>query len=219
MTDFDLNGIGMTSQRTRRRMVERLADRGINDVRVLQAMSEVPRHIFVQEAFQSRAYEDFALSIGEGQTISKPYTVALMCQIMMAVEPKKVLEIGTGCGYQAQVLSLLVPKVYSIERIESLYKKARTTLLHLKSKAHLRFGDGYQGMPIQAPFDAILLAAAPLSIPEALLDQLAPEGILIAPEGKQKQVQQLVCYQKKSHGIERHVVGEAEFVPMLRGTT
>lgn len=217
MKDQNLSGIGMTSQRTRQRMIDRLMQQGISNRQVLDAMMQTPRHIFVEEAFQSRAYEDLALSIGFEQTISKPFTVALMCQLMMEVNPQKVLEVGTGCGYQAHVMSLLVPKVYSIERIEGLFNKAKENLKALNSRAHLRYGDGFKGITVQAPFDAILLAASPTLIPQTLLDQLSPQGVLIAPEGGKGHSQVLVRYSRQGSGFAREEVAEAEFVPMLRG--
>jgi protein-L-isoaspartate(D-aspartate) O-methyltransferase len=210
-------GIGMTSQRTRERLVQRLADKGIHDPRVLEAMRTIPRHLFVDEALASRAYEDTALPIGFGQTISQPYIVALMSEEIMRVAPRKVLEIGTGCGYQAAVLACLVEEVYSIERVAGLHERARQNLQPLKLHSlRLRHGDGYQGWPSQAPFDAILVAAAPAQIPQALLDQLADGGKLVIPVGRAGE-QRLLAVQRQGETFSQQVLEMVSFVPMISG--
>lgn len=176
-------GIGMTSQRTRTRMVERLRARGILDERVLGAMAQVPRHLFVEEALSSRAYEDTALPIGFAQTISQPYVVARMIELVLGARaPRRALEVGTGCGYQAAVLSRVFAEVYSIERIRALLERARRNLLGLRlANLRLAHGDGYAGLPDAAPFDAIVVAAAAPSVPQVLAQQLAPGGRMILP--------------------------------------
>jgi protein-L-isoaspartate(D-aspartate) O-methyltransferase len=213
-----LNGIGMTSARTRERLVQRLADQGIADERVLERIRSVPRHLFMDEAIASRAYEDTALPIGFGQTISQPYVVARMTEALLAGGPlAKVLEIGTGCGYQTAVLAPLVGELYSIERIASLLVRARRTLRELKIKsANFRHADGHIGWPARAPFDGILLTAAPHAVPEALFDQLGLGGRLIAPVGPEAR-QELMRYTKREKRIEREALGPVSFVPLLSG--
>ena len=207
----------MTSQRTRERLVQRLIEKGIRDHRVLEVIRNLPRHIFVDEALSSRAYEDTALPIGFGQTISQPYVVARMTEAVLEVSPRKVLEIGSGCGYHSAVLASLVPELYSIERIGGLYEKARRNLHSLKmSNIRLRHGDGYQGWPAQAPFDAILAAAAPAQIPEALLQQLAEGGRLIIPVGGNGE-QQLLSIIRQGNEFRQEVLEMVSFVPMLSG--
>jgi protein-L-isoaspartate(D-aspartate) O-methyltransferase len=210
-------GIGMTSRRTRERLVQRLMDKGISNPRVLEAIRSLPRHIFVDEALSSRAYEDTALPIGFGQTISQPYVVARMTEVVLEVSPARVLEIGSGCGYQSAVLATLVPQLFSIERISGLYEKARRNLQSLKlNNVRLRHGDGYQGWAAQAPFDAILVAAAPAQIPEALLQQLAEGGRLIIPVGGNGQ-QQLLSISRQGNEYRQEVLEMVSFVPMLSG--
>ncbi|KAB7627969.1 protein-L-isoaspartate(D-aspartate) O-methyltransferase [Alkalilimnicola sp. S0819] len=211
-------GIGMTSERTRRRLVDRLRERGVGDERVLEAIRATPRHLFLDEALASRAYEDSSLPIGHGQTLSQPYIVARMTETLLAEGvPDKVLEVGTGSGYQAAILAQLVPQVYSIERIRLLHDRARRLLQELKLyNARLRHGDGFQGWPAGAPFDAILLTAAPSRVPPALLEQLAPGGRLVAPEGDARQA--LVVYRKGPDGLQREHLEDVTFVPMLGGT-
>ena len=212
------SGIGMTSQRTRMRMVERLRGQGIRDEIILAAMGEVPRHIFVDEALASRAYEDMSLPLGFGQTISSPYTVARMLELLRSGGVlDKVLEIGTGCGYQAAVLSRLAREVYSVERLAPLLTKARR---HLRdARAHnvrVRNADGNLGMPEQAPFDGIIVAAAATHVPQALRDQLAAGGKLIIPltqHGKQS----LHVIEKTAQGYVDRKVEVANFVPLLPG--
>src|SRR6202790_5571650 len=214
-----LSGIGMTSARTRERLVQRLQEQGITDRRVLDRIESVPRHLFMDEALASRAYEDTALPIGFGQTISQPYIVARMTEALLdGGALAKVLEIGTGCGYQTAILAPLVGRVYSIERIEALLKRARQRLKELEIRnTRFRHGDGTQGWKTQAPFDGILVAAAPLSIPEVLVGQLAIGGRLIVPVGPEG-AQQLVRLTRREQGIERRVLGAVAFVPLLGGT-
>src|ERR1700691_3269877 len=185
MNDPRFAGIGMTSARTRDRLVQRLREQGITNPAVLERIRNVPRHIFMDEALASRAYEDTALPIGHGQTISQPYIVARMTEALLEGGAlAKVLEVGTGCGYQTAILAPLVGRVYSIERIEALLKRARERLKDLAIRnTRFRHGDGTQGWKTQAPFDGILIAAAPLSIPELLIGQLAIGGGLILPGG------------------------------------
>ena len=213
-------GIGMTSQRTRMRMVERLREQGIRDETVLAAMAEVPRHIFVDEALASRAYEDLALPIGFGQTISAPLTVARMLELARNGRALgRVLEIGTGCGYQTAVLSGLVGRIFTIERIEPLLKRAKERLKELGVKnVRFRHADGNRGWAAHAPYDGILVAAAPLRIPDALLEQLAIGGRLIMPVGPEGQ-QELVRLVKREQKIDRQSLGPVAFVPLLGGVT
>ncbi len=218
MTDSDLLGIGFTSRRTRERLVRRLADAGITDERVLMAMAETPRHIFVDEALAHRAYEDTALPIGQGQTISQPYVVARMTEALLAHGiPDSVLEIGTGCGYQAAILARLVPRVYSVERIKPLLDKARERLRRLGvNNVQLKHADGSFGWPDKGPFAGILAAAAPRSVPEGLLQQLAVDGRLVMPVG-QGDVQDLLRIRRTASGFEREVLEQVRFVPLLSG--
>ena len=209
----------MTSERTRNRLVERLAEAGIRDPRVLEVIRSTPRHLFVDEALASRAYDDTALPIGYGQTISQPFVVALMTQtVLEAGAVRKVLEVGTGCGYQAAVLARLVPQVFTIERIRPLYDRARERLERLRlHNVRLRLGDGYQGWPGEAPFDAIVLTAAPEEVPDALVRQLAPEGRLVAPVGRSL-AQSLIVLERTPEGLVRRDLGGVSFVPMREGT-
>ena len=210
-------GIGMTSQRTRARMVERLRKEGIEDETVLAAISAVPRHLFVEDALATRAYEDTALPIGFSQTISQPYVVALMIQALRAGrELGKVLEVGTGCGYQAAVLAQVATEVYSIERIAPLLAKARANLRGLRlPNLRLKYGDGNLGLPEVAPFDSIILAAASARLPQALLQQLAPGGRMILPFGSSEQVLRLV--ERTRSGYSETTLDAVRFVPMLIG--
>ena len=212
------SGIGMTSQRTRMRMVERLRGEGISDEVILAVMGEVPRHIFVDEALASRAYEDMALPLGFGQTISSPYTVARMLELLRnGGKLDKVLEIGTGCGYQAAVLSRLAREVYSLERLAPLLTKARR---HLRdARAHnvrVRTADGQLGWPEHAPFDGIVVAAAATHVPQALLDQLAVGGKIIIPLTRQSK-QSLHVIERTAQGYVDRKVEDALFVPLLPG--
>ncbi len=210
-------GIGMTSQRTRERLAARLGDAGIRDVRVLDVMRRVPRHLFVDEALATRAYEDTALPIGYGQTISQPYTVARMTEVLMEVEPKKVLEVGSGCGYQSAVLAHLVAEVYSVERIQALVRRARESLSELRiNNVRLRHGDGYAGWPVHAPYDAILVAAAPTEVPPALLEQLADGGRLVIPTGNGRE-QRLICITREGNICHERELEPVSFVPLTAG--
>ena len=215
---FSESGIGMTSQRTRDRMVERLRARGIADERVLDAMAQVPRHRFVEEALASRAYEDTALPIGFGQTISQPYVVAKMIELLLERQkPNKVLEVGTGCGYQAAVLAQIFPEVYSIERIKGLLERARGNLLALRLKnLRLAHGDGYAGLEKAAPFQSIIVAAAAPRMPEALLRQLAPGGRMVLPLAS-KGGQRLVLVERSGRGFVESELDAVKFVPMEAG--
>jgi protein-L-isoaspartate(D-aspartate) O-methyltransferase len=213
-----LNGIGMTSARTRERLVQRLQEQGIKDQRVLDRIRNVPRHLFMDEALATRAYEDTALPIGFGQTISQPYVVARMTEALLAAgETPKVLEIGTGCGYQTAVPAPLVKEIYTIERISSLLGKARRTLRELRIRnVHCRHEDGNLGWPARAPYDGILLTAAPHAVPPALFDQLVVGGRLIAPVGPDGR-QELIRYTKGENRLRQESLGAVSFVPLLSG--
>jgi protein-L-isoaspartate(D-aspartate) O-methyltransferase len=219
----NIQGIGMTSARTRERLVRRLADHGITNPAILDRIRSVPRHLFVDEALQSRAYEDSALPIGHGQTISQPFVVALMTQALLEVGGDlrrlgKVLEVGTGCGYQTAVLSTLVDQIFTIERIRGLSQSTRLRLGELGlNNVRFRHGDGMRGWPGQAPFDGILVAAAPAGIPDQLLDQLAVGGRLIIPVGPPGR-QELTRITRTAQGLERENLGAVSFVPLLEGT-
>jgi protein-L-isoaspartate(D-aspartate) O-methyltransferase len=218
-------GIGMTSARTRGRMVERLRGQGIRDERVLAAMAAVPRHLFVEEALASRAYDDTALPIGFGQTISQPYVVAKMIEVLIKNQtPHKLLEIGTGCGYQAAVLAHVFPEVYSVERIKGLLERARANLITLRLKnLRLTHGDGYAGLEGAAPFQSIIVAAAAPRMPEALLHQLAPGGRMVLPlAGIGKSAggaQRLVLVERNGRGFTESKLDAVRFVPMEAGKT
>jgi protein-L-isoaspartate(D-aspartate) O-methyltransferase len=208
----------MTSRRTRARMVQRLREQGIGDERVLAAMAAVPRHLFVEEALASRAYDDTALPIGFGQTISQPYVVAKMIEnLIRGRVPGKALEVGTGCGYQAAVLAQVFPEVYSIERIKGLLERARRNLLALRLKnLRLAHGDGYAGLEGAAPFQAIIVAAAAPRLPEALLRQLAPGGRMVLPlvsGGGQR----LLLVEPRGRGFVESELDAVRFVPMEAG--
>ena len=210
----------MTSRRTRVRMVERLREQGITDERVLEAMAGVPRHLFVEEALASRAYEDTALPIGFGQTISQPYVVARMIEILVQQrKPGKVLEVGTGCGYQAAVLASVAAEVYSIERIRELLDRARANLRELRLKnLRLAHGDGAAGLEKAAPFDSIILAAAAPQVPQALLRQLAPGGRMILPLGDAgADAQRLVLVERRARGYTETALDPVRFVPLRAG--
>ena len=211
------SGIGMTSQRTRGRMIERLRAEGIQDEVVLGAMNAVPRHIFVDEALGTRAYDDVSLPIGFGQTISRPYIVARMIEIVRAGKPlERVLEIGTGCGYQAAVLAQLARQVYSVERVQPLYERAKRCIEELQAdNVILRYADGGMGLPEAAPFDGIIMAAAATHVPPALLEQLAVGGRMVLPLGTQEQV--LCLYERDAQGIHETRLEPVKFVPLLLG--
>ena len=211
-------GIGMTSQSTRARLVQRLRDNGIMDERVLTAMLNVPRHLFVDEALASRAYEDSSLPIGHSQTISRPYIVARMTEALLGGgEVKKVLEVGTGSGYQTAVLLALVDEVHSVERIEPLQKLARRRLQDLGYRnMRLNLSDGSWGWPGHAPYDGILVAAAPDAIPMALCEQLAVGGRLVIPIGENL-TQELVLVTREPEGFVTQQLGLVNFVPLVKG--
>jgi len=211
-------GIGMTSQRTRDRLISRLESEGVKSVEVLDAMRATPRHIFVDEALASRAYEDTALPIGYSQTISQPYIVARMTETLLQSGPlNKVLEIGTGSGYQTAILSLLVKEVYSVERIEPLLRQARARFQELKLRnIRLQFDDGTLGWPEYGPYDGIIATAAPVEVPMPLLEQLTLGGRLIIPIGKQG-TQKLMLYTRTHEGVEEEFIEQVSFVPMLSG--
>jgi len=213
------HGIGMTSQRTRDRMVQRLREQGIKDEVVLGAMNAIPRHIFVDEALSIRAYEDVSLPIGYGQTISQPYIVARMTEILRCGRPLgRVLEIGTGCGYQTAVLSKVSQEVYSVERISPLLMKARANLRELRTRnVKVKHADGHYGLPEIAPFDGIIVTAGATHIPNELMDQLAIGGRMVIPVGTQDQTLTLV---ERLPEEFRHTKLEAvKFVPLLGGTS
>jgi protein-L-isoaspartate(D-aspartate) O-methyltransferase len=211
-------GIGMTSQRTRLRMVERLRAGGIRDEVVLTVMGEVPRHIFVDEALASRAYEDISLPLGFGQTISSPHTVARMTEMARAGSTLgKVLEIGTGCGYQAAVLSRVAKEVYSMERLAALLTKARLHLREMRlTNVRLRHGDGSLGLPELAPFDVILMAAAATHVPRALLEQLSVGGKMVLPMTSNGE-QHMFVIERTAQGFNEKKMDPVNFVPLLPG--
>ena len=211
------SGIGMTSRRTRQRMVERMRAAGIGDEMVLSAMLEVPRHLFVDEALATRAYEDVSLPIGFGQTISHPYTVARLCEIVRTGRNlERVLEVGTGCGYQAAVLSRLAKEVYSVERIAPLLSRARVRLREIGFRnIRVKHADGHHGLEKAAPFDAIVMAAATARTPEALTAQLAVGGRLVLPLGTAEQ--RLLVVTRTESGFEQETLDEVNFVPLLAG--
>jgi protein-L-isoaspartate(D-aspartate) O-methyltransferase len=214
------SGIGMTSARTRERLVQRLVEQGIRDASVLDRIRNVPRHLFVDEALASRAYEDTALPIGHGQTISQPYVVARMTEaVLIGGKPANVLEIGTGCGYQTAVLSPLVGRIWTIERIEPLYERTRERLRDLGIRnVRFKYGEGFVGWPSPAPFDAILRGAAPPALPPKLLEQLAEGGRLVAPIGPDGK-QELVRITRHKDQYHRERLAFVSFVPLLGGVT
>jgi protein-L-isoaspartate(D-aspartate) O-methyltransferase len=211
-------GLGMTSQRARDRLVDRLAAEGIRERRVLDVMRRLPRHLFIDEALASRAYEDTALPIGQGQTISQPWVVARMTEALIEKRlPRRVLEVGTGSGYQCAVLAQLVEKVYTVERLDELLRNARRIFRRLGiSNVRSRHADGRLGWPDEAPFDAIILTAAGAELEAALLEQLAPEGCLVAPVGPAGR-QTLLRISAGEDGWIRESLGAVSFVPLLGG--
>lgn len=211
------SGIGMTSQRTRARMVERLRIQGIADEVVLSAMNDIPRHIFVDEALASRAYEDFSLPIGFGQTISQPYIVARMIELARGGQAlTQALEIGTGCGYQAAVLGRVAKVVHSVERIAPLIAKARKNLREIRiNNVKVKYADGALGLAEFAPYNAIIMAAAATHIPQELLAQLALGGRLVLPIGAETQT--LTVVERTAQGFQQVAMGEVKFVPLLGG--
>ncbi len=218
--DLQHRGIGMTSQRTRERLIQRLYDEGLSNARVLEVIRRTPRHLFVDEAFAHRAYEDTALPIGHNQTISQPYMVGRMTELLLAAGPlDKVLEIGTGSGYQTAVLAQLVERVFSVERIQALQERAKERLLALNLRnVVFRWGDGWEGWPALASYNGIIVTAAAAEVPQALLDQLAPGGRLVIPVGA-GDVQQLMLIIREENGFSRHVLDAVRFVPLLNGPT
>lgn len=218
MNSLRHSGIGMTSARTRERLVKRLVSQGVQSPAVLDRIRNVPRHLFVDEALATRAYEDTALPIGHGQTISQPYVVASMTEALLRDGPlNKVLEVGTGCGYQTAVLAPLVNMIYSIERIKPLADRARMLLREMGIRnVRLSHGDGWEGLPRFQPFDGILVAAAPQEIPQALLGQLAQGGRMVIPVGPSRD-QELVLLTRKGDTFEREVLENVRFVPLLEG--
>jgi protein-L-isoaspartate(D-aspartate) O-methyltransferase len=212
-----ITGVGMTSQRTRTRMIERLREQGICDEMVLAAIAAVPRHVFVEEALASRAYEDTALPLGFSQTISQPYIVARMIEVLRAGrELGKTLEIGAGCGYQAAVLAQLTDEVYAVERIEPLLAKAKHNLRAIQQlNVRLKHADGQFGLPEAAPFDTIIVAAATPRVPPALLQQLALGGRMILPLGSGEQC--LALIERRAEGYIESRLDSVRFVPLLSG--
>lgn len=213
-------GIGMTSQRTRERLVQRLREEGITDKRVLDAIGETPRHLFIEEALATRAYEDTALPIGQGQTISQPFVVAMMTEaILRDGVPGKVLEVGTGSGYQAAILARIVTEVFTVERLGGLLSQARRRFRSLRlHNIRARHGDGCQGWPEQAPFDAIVITAAAETVPEGLMEQLRVGGVLVAPVGTHRGIQELVRMERTDDEPLVERLGGVSFVPLLPGT-
>lgn len=211
-------GSGMTSQGTRDRLVRRLRDHGIADERVLEAIASTPRHVFVDEALSSRAYEDTALPIGLGQTISQPWVVARMTEAMLdGGSPEKVLEVGTGSGYQAAVLSAVVPQVFTVERVEDLLKQARRRFHKLKlNNIYTRHADGHQGWPSQAPFDGILVTAAASALPVELVAQLKVGAVMVVPV-ERGSMQRLLAVRRTEDGFDEEDLGGVIFVPLLAG--
>lgn len=207
----------MTSPRTRARLIERLRAQGIKDEVVLAAMNAVPRHIFIDEALASRAYDDVSLPIGFGQTISQPYVVARMIEILRNGQPlNRVLEIGTGCGYQAAVLAQVAQQVYSVERVQPLFERAQENLHELHThNITLRYTDGNMGWSDSAPFDGIIMAAAATHIPAALLQQMSVGGRMVLPLGAHEQF--LCLIERDENGYHETRMESVRFVPLLMG--
>lgn len=216
--NIQMNGIGMTSRRTRERLINRLREEGIRNETVLDVMLNTPRHIFVDEALAHRAYEDTALPIGFNQTLSQPYIVARMTEALLAGGPvKRVLEVGTGSGYQTAILAQLVDQVFSVERILPLQEQARERMRLLKLRnVKMKHADGGMGWPEKAPFDGIIVTAAPRELPSELLEQMAPQGRLVIPVGPE-QHQDLVLITRNGDEITREVLEPVRFVPLLSG--
>ncbi len=214
----DIGGIGMTSQRTRERLVQRLIDQGVSNISVLNAIRTTPRHLFLDEAMSHRAYEDTALPIGFNQTLSQPYIVARMTELLLRDgRPEKVLEIGSGSGYQTALLAQLVDQVYAVERIKPLLDKSRKILRQLKYRnVMFQHSDGSLERHSYAPFDAILCAAAPVSVPDVFLEQLMPDGRLILPVGKESQVLKMIT--RKADEFVTETFETVRFVPLCEGT-
>ena len=211
-------GIGMTSQRTRERLIQRLYEEGLSNAQVLEAIRRTPRHLFVDEALAHRAYEDTALPIGHNQTISQPYMVARMSELLLAAGPlDKVLQIGTGSGYQTAILAQVVERVFSVERIQVLQDRAKERMAQLNLRnVVFRWGDGWEGWSALAPYNGIIVTAAAAEVPQALLDQLAPNGRLVIPVGAGAE-QELLLIVREEHGFSRHVLDAVRFVPLLNG--
>jgi protein-L-isoaspartate(D-aspartate) O-methyltransferase len=220
MTVSSRLGIGMTSQRTRERLVQRLKESGITHADVLRVMRDLPRHLFVDEALATRAYEDSALPIGHGQTISQPYTVARMTEALLGHGScLTVLEVGTGSGFQTAVLASLVRRVYTVERIRDLQESAQRRLAGLTLRnVRYRHGDGHLGWPEYAPYDGILVTAAPRGVPRALAEQLAPDGCMVLPMGEGDQ-QFLVRVTRTEEGFAQEMLESVSFVPLLGGVS
>lgn len=223
MTNLLMQGVGMTSLRTRERLIQRLRDQGVTNMKVLDVMLNTPRHIFLDEALAHRAYEDTALPIGHGQTISQPYIVARMTEILLGAaggKLKKVLEVGTGSGYQTSILAQLVPQVYSVERIKPLQDKARERFRQIGIRnVQLRHADGGFGWPEAGPYDGILSTAAPQAVPDELLKQLAPCGILLIPIGGREQQLHLIIRDGETENFVTRIIEPVKFVPFLSGTS
>jgi protein-L-isoaspartate(D-aspartate) O-methyltransferase len=218
----DLLGIGMTSQRRRDRLIERLRTNGVANEDVLNVMRNMPRHLFVDEAMANRAYEDCSLPIGFGQTISQPFIVARMTESVLGQDPeqrpRRVLEVGTGSGYQAAILSMLVDEVYTVERIKELYTRTHELFRHLQLRnIHAKYADGTWGWAERAPYDAIIVTAAPPEVPVSLLEQLAAGGRLVIPVGGSGQPQYLKLIKKTAEGLEQENLETVSFVPFLQG--
>ncbi|WP_370693674.1 protein-L-isoaspartate(D-aspartate) O-methyltransferase [Oceanobacter sp. 3_MG-2023] len=208
----------MTSQRTRNRLVQRLREAGVSNEQVLSVIASTPRHVFIDEALAHRAYEDTALPIGYGQTISQPYTVARMTEILLGDQQRlgRVLEVGTGCGYQAAVLSPLVDRLFSVERIEPLFSRARNRLSELEYRnIHCSLSDGSWGLPEKGPFDGIIVAAAPEQVPSALQEQLVDGGRMVIPVGGEQQ--KLTLITRDGDTFVTEILEDVLFVPFLSG--
>ena len=221
MSNLLMQGVGMTSLRTRERLIQRLRDQGVTNLRVLDIMLNTPRHLFLDEALAHRAYEDTALPIGHGQTLSQPYIVARMTELLLGAGGKlqKVLEVGTGSGYQTSILAQLVPEVYTVERIKPLQDKARERLRQLGLRnIQYRHADGGFGWPEAGPYDGILSTAAPQAVPDELLKQLAPSGVLVIPVGGREQHLHLIMRDGDSADFVTQVLEPVKFVPFLSGT-
>ncbi|MFA0810668.1 protein-L-isoaspartate(D-aspartate) O-methyltransferase [Microbulbifer epialgicus] len=213
-------GLGMTSQRTRNRLIQRLREEGISNEEVLDVMASTPRHLFLDEALAIRAYEDTALPIGYGQTISQPYIVARMTELLLsrAKSLHRVLEVGTGSGYQSAILSRLVEQLYSVERVEPLLEQARKRLTELgHHNIEYKLSNGGFGWPEKGPYDAILAAAAPAMVPDELRQQLAPDGVLVIPVGSEHQYLTMVTRRQDSDQFDVEKLEAVRFVPLLSG--